>query len=63
MYHPCHAANPVLMDRHTGIPLSDPVFEVAAGPAAEDTIRWRIAAALARKSRGATLTDEGAKIQ
>lgn len=43
-------ADPVLVDRHTGLPLSDPAFQIAAGPVAGETVRWRIEAARARKS-------------
>jgi DNA-binding HxlR family transcriptional regulator len=44
------AADPVLVDRATGIPLDDPVFQISAGPAAGDVVRWRIAAAAARSA-------------
>jgi DNA-binding HxlR family transcriptional regulator len=37
-------ADPVLIDRISGRPLSDPVFRVAAGPGADEAARKRIAA-------------------
>jgi len=37
-------ADPVMVDRVSGRPLSDPVFTVAAGPGADEEARKRIAA-------------------
>ena len=34
---------PVVVDRVTGLPVSDPAFRYAAGPAADDIVRARIA--------------------
>ena len=34
---------PVVVDRVTGLPVSDPAFRYAAGPAADDVVRARIA--------------------
>lgn len=39
------AADPVLVDRITGRPLSDPVFRMKAGPAANERIHNRVARA------------------
>ena len=38
-------AEPVLIDRSSGRPMTDPVFKVAAGPAANERVLKRIAAA------------------
>ena len=43
------AADPVMMDRKTGRPLSDPAFQIAAGPAAGTRVRQRVAAAAGRR--------------
>ena len=37
------AADPVMVDRISGRPLADPVFRVAAGPAASKSVRRRMA--------------------
>ncbi len=42
------AAEPVMVDRTTGRPLSDPVFRIGAGPAAGDKVHQRVAAAAGR---------------
>ena len=39
------AAEPVMVDRTTGRPLTDPVFRIGAGPAASDKLQQRFAAA------------------
>ena len=41
-------AEPVMVDRKTGRPLSDPVFRLGAGPAAGPGLHRRVAAAAAR---------------
>ncbi len=35
-------ADPVLVDRHSGLPLTDPVFRTEAGSAANDSLRRRL---------------------
>ncbi len=46
------AAEPVMIDRTTGRPLSDPAFQLAAGPAAGTRVRQRVATSVRR--RGST---------
>jgi len=36
-------ADPVMVDRKTGRPISDPVFRIVAGPAANERVRCRLA--------------------
>ncbi len=43
------AADPLMIDRTTGRPLSDPAFQIAAGPAASTRIHQRVAAAATRR--------------
>ncbi len=42
------AAEPVMVDRTTGRPLSDPVFRIGAGPAADKRIHQKVATASMR---------------
>ncbi len=42
------AAEPMMVDRATGRPLSDPVFRLGAGPAAGKSVHLRVAAAAGR---------------
>ena len=46
-------ADPVLVDRRSGRPLSSPDFESAAGPAANERVRRRQAFARAQRENGA----------
>lgn len=44
------AADPVMVDRKTGRPLSDPAFRIATGPAANTRVHQRVAAAAGRRA-------------
>jgi DNA-binding HxlR family transcriptional regulator len=41
-------ADPVMVDRASGRPMSDPVFRLGAGPAADDRVHRRVASASMR---------------
>lgn len=48
------AADPVLVDRKTGLPLTEPPYRVTAGPAANDRIRRRYAPGSASATAAST---------
>lgn len=50
------AVEPVLMDRLTGVPLTEERHQIGAGPAATDSTFRRLAFAEARRNQQATIT-------